>query len=269
MKKGDNFLDIRNFNTHQVKSASSSTSLDRATGILISLGNGINTVTDIARHLRYSTATVHRLLQTLKRLKWVIQDDHNHKYYLGPMITQLFSNRVGAHKYVIMHALQEMERLADFTEETISLTVMVQMHCTLLHEIISPHNLAISESIKKSGPPFNGAMGKVLLSQLEPEELKVTLKQIKVGRDTENTVIDKKLLMKQIEDIWRQGYCLTCFERIPGVVCISVPINRYFCPACLSVVGPESRLRPKAEKVIIELKASSRRISGDIATAFS
>jgi len=36
----------------------------------------------------------------------------------------------------------------------------------------------------------------------------------------------------------------------------------------LSVVGPESRLQPRAEEVIEEIKASSGRISSNIAGIF-
>jgi IclR family KDG regulon transcriptional repressor len=258
----------KQYKIYQRKSSNSTTSLDRATKILTCLVNEIDTANEISSFLEYSTSTVHRLLQSLKRLKWVVQDEFNHKFYLGPMITQLASDRIAAHKYLIMHARREMLRLSEFTEETVNLNVMVQMHYMLLHEISSLHDVKISEASKKLGQQFNGATAKVLFSQLEPEEMKVALKQIKIQRATENTVTDKKLLMKQIEEIWRQGYCVSIGERIPGAMCISVPI-RYNYPACLSVVGPENRLRPKASEVIEELKTSVSRISSDINAVFS
>lgn len=269
MSKRENFPDKQKYSTHQGKSTNSSTSLDRATEILACIGNEINTITDIAGYLRYSTSTVHRLLQTLRRLNWVVLDDNNHKFYLGPMLTQLSSDRIAAHKYLIMHALREMVRLADITEETINLGVMVQMHFTLLHEISSSHNLRITAESKRLGQQYNGATAKVLISQLGREEMRTALKQLKLEQVTENTVTDKGILAKQLEEVKRQGYCLSRGERIPGAVCISVPIKQYICPACLSVVGPESRLGPKEGNVIKELKASAGRVSSDIATAFN
>src|SRR3972149_7352468 len=96
------------------------------------------------------------------------------------MITQLSSNRIAAHKYLIMHSLREMVRLSDITEESINLSVMAQMHNTLLHEISSPHNLRITEESKKMGQQYNGATAKVLLSQFNDEELRTILKRVKI-----------------------------------------------------------------------------------------
>jgi DNA-binding IclR family transcriptional regulator len=51
-------------------------------------------------------------------------------------------------------------------------------------------------------------------------------------------------------------------------MCISTPIKNYCLPVALSVVGPESRLRLKEIEVIAETKASSARISANIARMF-
>ena len=250
------------------KSANISTSLYRATDILTCLSNGINTVTDIARYSKYSNSTVHRLLQTLKELDWAIQDEDNHKYYLGPMVTRLSSNQMAAHRYLIMQALRDMMHLANITEETVNLAVMVQLHCTLLHEIASQHGLRITEESKRLGPLYVGATAKVLLSQLGDKELKTTLKHINFDHITPKTVTDKELLMAQLKECRQQGYCITYGERILGAVCLSAPIKNYICPASLSIVGPENRLGLKVKEVVEELKTSAQRISGDIAESF-
>lgn len=258
----------RKYITNSSNSATVSTSLHRATDILSCLSNGINTITDIADYCKYSNSTVHRLLHTLKELNWAIQDENNHQYYLGPLVTRLSSNQIAAHRYLIMQALREMINLANTTEETVNLGVMVQLHYIHLHEIASKHDLRITEESKRLGPLYIGATAKVLLSQLSDEELKITLKHLNFIHVTENTVTDKEFLMRQLKECRQQGYCVTYGERIPGAVCISAPIKNYFCPASLSIVGPENRLRPKVNGVIEELKAGVKRISGDIAESF-
>ncbi len=233
------------------------------------MSNDINTATDIASYCKYSTSTVHRLLQILKELNWAIQDDNNHKHYLGPLVTQLSSNQIAAHKYLVMHALREMIHLSNITEETVNLGIMFQLHYMLLHDIPSKHDLRITEESKRLGPLYIGATAKVLLSQLSDEELRTTMKHIKLDRVTENTVTDKKVLMAQLKEIRQQGYCVTYGERIPGAACISAPVKNYIRPATLSIVGPENRLRPRVNGVIEELKASASRTSNDIAEAFN
>jgi DNA-binding IclR family transcriptional regulator len=258
----------REYSTNPVASANISTSLHRATEILSCLSNGINTVTDIAKYCRYSTSTVHRLLQTLKELNWAVQDENNHRYYLGSLVTHLSFNQVVAHRYLIMQSLREMIRLSNISGETVNLAVLMQLHYFLLHEVASEHALRITEASKLLGPIYSGATAKVLLSQLPDAEIKRTLKHLNFSKVTENTVTDKELLMEQLMECRQKGYCVTYGERIPGAVCISAPIKNYMCPASLSIVGPENRLRAQVNEVIEELKESAGRISGDIAESF-
>jgi DNA-binding IclR family transcriptional regulator len=258
----------RKYITNSSKSATVSTSLHRATDILSCLSNGINTITDIAGYCKYSTSTVHRLLQTLKELEWVVQSENNHEYYLGPLVARLSSNQIAAHRYLIMQALREMIHLASSTEETVNLGVMFQLHFTLLHEIPSKHDLRITEESKRLGPLYIGATAKVLLAQLDDIELKTTLRHLNFTRVTDKTVTDKELLIAQLQECRRQGYCVTYGERIPGAICISAPIKNYICPASLSIVGPENRLGPRINEVAEELIASVKRISSDIAESF-
>jgi DNA-binding IclR family transcriptional regulator len=258
----------RKYSINSGKSANISTSLHRATNILMCLSNGINTVTNIAKYCEYSTSTVHRLLQTLKELNWAVQDENNHQYYLGSLITQLSSNQIAAHRYLIMQSLREMMRMSNITGETVNLSVMLQLHYMLLHEVASEHALRITDASKRLGQIYVGATAKILLSQLPDAELKATLRHINFKQVTENTVTNKELLMEQLMECRRQGYCVTYGERIPGAVCISAHIKNYICPASLSIVGPENRLRARVNEVIEELKESAGRISGDIAESF-
>lgn len=249
-------------------STTESTSLRRASNILNCLSNDVNTVTDVAAYLDYSTSTVHRLLHNLNTIGWVTQDRNTHKYYLGPMITQLSSNNIAAHKYLIMHAIREMAHLSEITGETISLAVMVQLRHMLLHEISSTYGLKITEENKTVSPMYVGATGKTLLAQLGDKELRVTLKHLKYDLPADKPEVDQEDLISQLKEIRRNGYCITCGERIQGALCISAPINHYTCPATLNILGLESRLKPNVNRYIKELQASTSQISENIAGAF-
>lgn|SRR4030043_120814 len=258
----------RKYSIFTVRSTTNSTSLRRATDILNCLSNDINTITDVSGYLGYSTSTVHRLLQNMNTLGWVTQDRNNHKYYLGHMITQLSSNQIAAHKYLIMHSIREMTHLSAITGETISLAAMVQLRHILLHEISSTYGLKITQESKMLSPVYQGATAKTLLAQLGDKELRVTLKHIKFDQPAEKSEINQKKLISQLKEIRQKGYCVTCGERIPGALCISAPIKNYICPVTLNILGPEDRLKPKISNYIKELQASTGHISEDIAGAF-
>jgi chromosome segregation protein len=113
-----------------------------------------------------------------------------------------------------------------------------------------------------------------LLSRLRQEiaeddkKLQTLLSIINIIAVTERTVTDKKLLLAQIMDVRKTGYSVSHSERIPGTICISVPVYTYSLPVALSVVGPDIRLQPRVREVIQELKASSIRISKNITDIF-
>jgi DNA-binding IclR family transcriptional regulator len=72
--------------------AGSPSLLENVTNILKFLGNGLNSATEIATHCDYSIFTVQHLLQNLSALGWVVQDETNHKYFIGPLVHELAAN---------------------------------------------------------------------------------------------------------------------------------------------------------------------------------
>jgi len=241
------------------------TSLVRATNILLCLSNGANTNTEIAKYCKYSTSTVHRLLNVMKNLRWVVQDRTNHKYYLGPVANELIANQGHAHRYLLAHALQEMGRLSNLSEETINLSVLVQLRSVLLHAIHSKQELIITEMDSGYGMLFAvGATAKVLLSQLDEAEIREVLRKVDLAELTGKIITDRNQLMAQLKGIRVKGYGTSCGERIAGAICISAAIKNYTHPVALSILGPESRLRPRLEEIKEELLTSVRRISNNI-----
>ena len=240
-------------------------SLVRASNILFCLSNGINTNSEIAKYCKYSTSTVHRLLNVLKNLNWVVQDSIDNKYYLGPVVDQLVSNQTGAHRYLLVNAIYEMGYLSNFSGETINLSILVGLRSILLHGIHSKQELKITEADSVYGMLFAvGATGKALLSQLSDAETREVLKKVDIVKVTGNNITDRNVLVAQLKAIKRQGYAVSYGERIAGAVCISAPVKYYSHPVALSVLGPESRIKPRLEEIKKALIASASRISNSI-----
>ncbi len=241
------------------------TSMVRATNILICISNGIDTNTEIAEYCKYSTSTVHRFLNVMLNLKWVVKDRINQKYYLGPVINHLLSNQADAHRYLLVNALPEMVRLSHFSRETINLSVLAQLRTVLLHYIPSEQELKIVEVDSDQEMKLAvGATAKVLLSQLDEEEIKEVMQKVGLSRLTGGNTADGHKLMAQLKEIKRRGYGVSHGERIIGAICISTPVKNYSHPVALSILGPESRIRPRAGEITEELIASAGRISKSI-----
>lgn len=240
-------------------------SIVRATKILYALKRGNNSLSEIARYCKYSPPTVHRILQQMVDLDWATQDPISHKYYLGSIFTEITSDLLATHKYLVVNAIDEMNSLSDISEETVGLAVLVQLHYVQLHGIPSKHSLAVSEISHNFMPPFTGATGKVLLSQLSDREIKEILRQINLTQVTANQITNEAQFLNQLMEIRHQGCSVSFGERIAGSSCISVPIRNYIYPAALSILGPIERLQPKLEGFREVLRISAERISKNIA----
>lgn len=242
--------------------------VDRIATVLICLSEGTNNVTDLAKRCNLSTSTVHRLLNLLKGPHFTVYDSFNHRYYLGPLITQLASNPSSNHQYLISSAIGEIQRLSDLSEETVALDLMLGIQMINLYEIRSSHNLKVEQSEKGYTwrlpiLPY-GAVAKVLLSQLNDKELSFALKSISALSANMRSEIDVDSLTAQIRLIRQQGYAVTRGEMTPGALAISIPIKNYLSPVALNLLGPESRLKLKVPQLTEELLTSAKRISANI-----
>jgi DNA-binding IclR family transcriptional regulator len=259
---------VRNRHLYRDQKPTVIRAVSRAVDVLICLSNGVDTVTEIAGCCQLTKPTVYRLLKTLEELSFVTQDSVTHRYYLGPLVNQIASNPQTNHHYLITCALEEMKQLWDYTWETVGLNIMVGVQYIRLYEIPSRHHLKVIEGDDPVGPIYVGATAKVLLSQLDDDQLSMAIKYININSVTEHSVTDKKVLIAQAKEIRHRGYAISYGERIPGALCISAPIRNYFWPSALSVVGPESRTESRVDEYKEILIASADRISENIAEFF-
>jgi DNA-binding IclR family transcriptional regulator len=244
--------------THTIRS------VHRAIDILTCLSNGTNTLTEITICSKLTKPTVYRVLQTLEELFMVTQDPVTRRYYLGPLVTKLASNPRTNHYYLITCAMEEIKQLWDVTGENVELNIMVGSQYDRLYEITGKHKLKVYEGEDPVGPVFVGSAAKVLLSQLNDKELKLVMSNISIKQVTEYSVTDKKKLIGQIKETRQKGYAISYGERIAGALCISAPVKSYYWPVALSLVGPESRLAPRAEDAIKKVTASAELITKNV-----
>jgi DNA-binding IclR family transcriptional regulator len=245
----------------QNDAASGVRSVFRTVDILKCLNDNINSLTDIAEYCQLSDSTAHRLLKTLEKTSLVTQDSVTHRYYLGPLIAQLSSNPQTTHQQLTICSQEEMNRLAAITEETAGICVLVGTRLIRLYNIPSKNSLRVWEEGINLGQPFIGAPSRVLLSQLKDDEIKMLLDNIKLKPLTLSSITNKDMLWQQIARVRQQGYAISYGERVQGAIGVSAPIKSYVYPAEISIVGPDSRMKPKLDRFIKELIISADHIS--------
>jgi DNA-binding IclR family transcriptional regulator len=239
-------------------------SVARATGILLSLSEGVSRISDIANRLNLSVGTVYRFLKTLEALGLVVQDPKTRQYYLGYLVVKLAANPNIAYKTLILCSFEEMNRLEKINGETVVLHILVGAQPIRLQERLSIQDLRFTTWSKWSEPLYSGSMGKLFLSGMKDGELDILLKDMELVPFTPTTITDKESLMGELKKIRQQGYATSYGERNEGALAISVPVKNYVFPAALTIIGPEARMKPDLDSLIQEMFNSANRISHNL-----
>ena len=243
-------------------------SVYRTANILKCISNGIDSITGIANTCGLNKSIVYRLLKAMSEARLTTRNPITRRYHIGPLITEISSDPNVAHEQLILCAINEMRALSNYSRESIGLDVLIGFQDMVIFEIPSTYDLRITAKTRIVNDIHIGN-SKVLLSQLGTKELKIILKNIVLDPITENTTTSKKELLAQIKQIKQQGYGIAYGERNEGAICISVPINNYLLPATLSILGPDSRVRPRITDYISKLKSSSNLIQENIREVFN
>jgi IclR family pca regulon transcriptional regulator len=71
------------------------------------------------------------------------------------------------------------------------------------------------------------AMGKAILANMNNEDLSAFLKNINLRKLTPNTIVDPKVLLKDLEVSKGRGYSINNEEYVKGLICIGAPVINY------------------------------------------
>jgi DNA-binding IclR family transcriptional regulator len=227
-------------------------SVERGVDILLALATGPSTVTQLARDTGLSKGTAHRLLATLNREGFVLQDPADSRYMLGPAVLRLVQEAAQGLGAFAALGKPALVRLWELSGETVTLHLRIGPERMCVEEIPSPAPLRYVASVGSRAPLHVGAAGKVLLAFEEPEALERTLETLPLEAITPATIVNPHALRKELALVRRRGWASSTGERVPDAAAISVPVFSHGqLVAALSLLGPASRLRPKTQQELL------------------
>jgi len=180
-------------------------------------------VNEIAKQTSVKVATAFRLLKTLKAYGWVFQDSDN-KYVIGPKISFVTEKN---NFYVALKetAYYVMRKLSDREKQAMNLVVRDRERCFILQQSRTDKMIDYVPPIGSELPVYASASGKVLLSELPAGLLNEILDVTDFRRLTENTITDRDTLVRQLDEVRRQGFALDANESVENGFCIAVPVR--------------------------------------------
>jgi DNA-binding IclR family transcriptional regulator len=236
-------------------------SISRAAAILKCLSSGIDQISKISTNVGLSGSTTHRILKTLQKEGFVGQDPLTLRYFLGPLLPYLSASPQSSHQSLIVQATDQMKHLRSLTGETLALVIIKGVQRLQLEELPGVHELKYSVGRRVLAPLYAGAAGKILLSQLDDEEISKILDASELIPVGPKTITNRKKLWEEIKKARKQGYAVSCGEIVAGVAALAVPIQNYFIPVAMCILAPESRFsRKKMMDVFPELKSAAMNI---------
>jgi len=252
-------------------------SVDRALLIIETLAEDDEgyRLTDLAVRTGLSPSTVHRLLATLEKRRFVQFDRGESMWHIGAQSFAVGSTFVRRRNFVTQ-ALPYLRKLRDQTRETANLAVVDDGAMVVLTRVESRE---IMRSVTKVGgrvPMVASGLGKALLSTYSEKDVFAIIQREGMPRLTSKSIVRAGELCKSLHDIRLQGYSVDDEEALIGLRCVSAVVYDDCSEplAAISVSGKASRVPndrlPILGKLVQEVAAElTKALSGAMPDARS
>lgn len=242
--------------------------ISRAIRVLKSFSNDEKelSLAELHHKLDLSKSSLQRILSTLVSHGFLEKDNKRKTYKLGMELYYL-GNLVEEHSHLISTAKPYLRKLRDRLGENVYLNVIEnnQRKCIALEQA-EQVLLAISH-IGHTSPLHAGASAKLLLAYLDQNQIEDYLRENELEAVTDQTILDKVKLRKELQDIRYRGYSISYSERVPGVCSVSAPIfnARNEVVAGVSVSAPLVRVNDEIiNNFIVAIKEIAQCITEDL-----
>src|SRR5690554_3009604 len=180
-------------------------------------------VTEISNGLNYGVSATYHLLNTLKECNIIVQNDRTKKYSLGLKLWQIGMLAYGQN-HISITLKPYLRKLRDLTGETANLTIMDNYQIVYIAQEESNRLVKMFTTTGATAPLHCTGAGKILLAYKSNEIRDSILEKIDLTKYTDNTLINKKDIIAELEEIRQNRYGFDNEEREMGVSCIGAPI---------------------------------------------
>lgn len=222
-------------------------------------------LTDLAIRTGLSPSTIHRLLTTLEKRRFVQFDRDESTWHVGAQsfaVGATFARR----RNFVTQAMPFLRKLRDETRETANLAAIDDGAMVVLTRLESRE---IMRSVTKVGgrvPMVASGLGKALLSTYSEEDVFAIIRREGMPRLTSKSIVRAGELCKSLHDIRKQGYSVDDEEAQIGLRCVSAVVydDRSEPLAAISVSGKASRVPDDRLPVLGKFV---QQVAGELTTA--
>jgi DNA-binding IclR family transcriptional regulator len=215
-------------------------------------------LTELAVALDVNKAAVFRLLGALESEGMVVRDSASGTYRLGTQLITLGASALGSTD-LSAAARDELVALVKETGETATLEVLVGGEVLIIGEVQGHFLLGSTPELGMRWPAHATSTGKVLLALTQPTPALPHL-----TKRTPKTVVTRRELEQELDQIRRQGYATACDELEVGFTALGAPVRNHFgnVVAAISINGPSARLKQQVLRELVDpVRQAAERVS--------
>jgi DNA-binding IclR family transcriptional regulator len=220
--------------------------------------------TELARRLKLSKSTTHRLVTTLATHGLLRRTDDG-RYRLGLRLFEIAS-LIPASLELREVAMPHLKQLERYAQETVHLAVREGAEIVYLEKVESTLTIRMYSRIGRRAPLYCTGIGKAILA-FEPEHVVQLVIEAGLQRFTPDTLVEEAALRQELARIREDGYALDREEIEVGLRCVASPIRDYSrkVVAGVSVAGPARRMTvARVRDLIPYVQDMAGRISGEL-----
>jgi IclR family transcriptional regulator, KDG regulon repressor len=242
-------------------------SLARGLDIMILLSESDRSlgITEIAQHFKLDKSTAFRLVSTLAKRGFVVQDSDSRRYHAGFRMLSL-ARRLLDRLEVRSIASPLLKELQTTTAESSHLAVIADRHVVYIDRQDTGAALSVNTEIGGNAPLHCTAVGKALLVDFGTDPLISLLGSEPFQIFTPRTARNLSELLPHLEQTKQVGYAVDDEESFEGVRCVAAPVRNHLGKviASVGISGPSIRISqeriPKLGAVVVDIaqKISSR-----------
>ncbi|MGE4489059.1 MAG: IclR family transcriptional regulator [Kiritimatiellales bacterium] len=223
------------------------------------------TLSEIAQAIEASPTSVFRISMTMIEKGYFSRDEETKRIRMSSKLFTVSS--VGTcDKNISEIAAPYLRQLRNSTKETALLGVLLANKGQGV-AILEYPGLYPFKFLHDIGEPIIlhvGAPGKALLAFLPPNEQDSILSKLRLKKYTNNTIVSKKELRRELDNVKAHGYAVGLGEWMEEMHCISAPIlDRFGYPLAVAwITGPASRMPvSKVPELAIQVKSCAAQIT--------
>lgn len=231
-------------------------SVNRALGILCLIGENKKpfTIQSLSKTLNIPRTTLYATINSLEKYDFIRRDPNTKTLEIGWKLYTLGLDFAKKHINPTLEA--EARKLMQVLNQIVHISIYAKNNKVIfIHTetpdkpyIISPRSGFITQA-------HFTASGKVLLAHQDEDSIKWIYEPGILQKRTDNTITDPEELLKELENIRKQGLAIDNEESSLGLVCIAAPIKNSIgeCIAAMSVSGPKKEMNNDMDKIKSEL----------------